>query len=188
MDTVPICRIVGVHVFQGDQTIAFGQRLFGALDEEWSGRGPGPSETDCLLFAGHAGVSTDAGGVIYGFNPDRGTDPIWQAMQHLRRGGAYPGLVRDDTAVFQAAREHGLAVLSFEVALSPPSFQAFRRKLTAERRQSKYSYGFPDGDGDCNCATWMERLGLPLLTGRMDELRAVSGIAAQVRRRFGVCR
>lgn len=125
--------------------------------------------------------------MIYGFNADRGTDPIWLVMQQLRRGGAYPGMVRDDTVVFTAAQQHGLTVLRFDVALSPPSFQTFRRKLTAERRHSKYSYGLPDGDGDCNCTTWVERLGLPLLTGRMDEFSAITGVAAQVRRRFGVC-
>jgi hypothetical protein len=187
MNPVPRCRIITIHGFRGDRTMAFGQRLFRALDEERHGRGPGPSKIDCLLFAGHTGLATDAGTVIYGFNPDGGADPIWQVMQRLRSGGAYPGIVRDDTAVFAAARQQGLTVLSFDVALSPASFRIFRRKLTAERRKSKYSYGFPDGDGDCNCTTWMERLGLPLLTGRMDEFTAVTGIAAQARRRFGVC-
>ena len=48
-----------------------------------------------------------------------------------------------------------------------------------------YTYGYPNGDGDCNCTTWFERLGLPLLTGRMDEFTAVAGVAGQTRRRFG---
>jgi hypothetical protein len=187
MTAVPICRIITVHAFRGDRTTTFRQRLFGALDDERHGRGPGPPATDCLLFAGHAGVSTDADRVIYGFNPDGGTDPIWRMMQWLRSGGAYSGIVRDDTAVFTTAQQHGLTVLRFDVALSPPSFRTFRRTLNAERKRSKYSYGFPDGDGDCNCTTWIERLGLPLLTGRMDELAAVVGVVAQVRRKFGVC-
>ena len=125
--------------------------------------------------------------MIYGFHPDGGADPTWQVIQRLRSGGAYPSIVRNDTAVFAAAQQHGLMVLKFDVALSPPNFQAFRRRLTAERRQSRYAYGFPDGDGDCNCTTWIERLGVPLLTGRMDEFTAVTGVAAQARRRFGVC-
>jgi len=142
-----------------------------------------------LLFTGHTGVSTDADRVICGFNPDGGTDPIWQVMQRLRTGDASPGVVLDDTAVFTGAQQHGLTVLRFEVALSPHSFQSFKRRLTDEsrRRHSKYSYGFPDGDGDCNCTTWIERLGLPLLTGRMDEFTTVTGVAAQARRRFGLC-
>jgi hypothetical protein len=187
MNAAPICRIITVHTFRGDRTTAFGQRVFGALDDERNGRGPGPSRIDCLLFAGHTGVSTDAGGVIYGFNPNGGPDPIWQVIQRLRSGDAYPGIVRDDTAVFTAAEQHGLIVLKFDVALSLPSFRTVRRRLTAQSNSSKYSYGFPDGDGDCNCTTWIERLGLPLLTGRMDEFAAVTGAAGQVRRRFGVC-
>ena len=158
MSAVPICRIITVHTFRGDRTMPFRQRLFGALDDERNGRGPGPSETDCLLFTGHTGVSTDADRVIYGFNPDRGNDAIWQVMQRLRSGAAYPGIVRDDTAVFAAAQQQGLIVLRFAVALSPKSYQTFRRKL--KLGPSKYSYGFPDGDGDCNCTTWMERFGL----------------------------
>jgi hypothetical protein len=190
MNALPPCRIVTIHAFRGDRTKGFRQRLFRALDEGRTGRGTGPPEIDCLLFAGHAGVSTPGDVVIWGFNPNRGTDPIWQLLNRLRTGGAYPGIVRDDTAVFTAAQGRGLTVLRFDVALSPPGYRTFRRKLTAERKQSRFTYftyGFPDGDGDCNCTTWMERLGLPLLTGRMDEFAAVTGVTAQVRRRFGLC-
>ena len=44
-----------------------------------------------------------------------------------------------------------------------------------------------NGDGDCNCITWIERLGLPLLTGRMDEFLALPGRASHPSRRFGRC-
>jgi hypothetical protein len=185
MNVLPFHRIVTAHAFQGDRTIGFRQSLFKALDDERNGRGSGPLEIDCLLFAGHSGVSTNEEGVIWGFNPDRGNDPIWQLIDRLRSGDAYPGIVRDDSAVFTAARGRGLTVLRFDVALSPPSYRTFRRKLTTQRKYSRYTYGFPDGDGDCNCTTWMERLGLPLLTGRMDEFTAVTGVLAQARRRFG---
>jgi len=187
MNALPSCRIITVHTFRGDRSKAFGQNFFRALDDQRNQRGSGPSLTDCLLFAGHTGLSTDTDKVIYGFNPNQGTDPIWQVMQRLRSGGAYPGVVHDDTAVFAAAQQRGLTVLMFDVALSPSSFQIIRRSLAAELWQSIYSYGFPDGDGDCNCTTWIERLGLPLLTGRMDEFTAVTSIAGQVRRRFGLC-
>ena len=56
-----------------------------------------------------------------------------------------------------------------------------------ERKNSQYSYGFPNGDGDCNCTTWLERLGLPLLTGRMDEFIRLPGIVSHPSRRFGEC-
>src|SRR5262245_43014044 len=103
MSTVPVCRTVTVHAFRGDRTFPFRQRLFGALDDEQRGRGAGPSRVECLLFVGHAGVSTDSDNAIYGFSPDGGNDPTWLVMDNLRSGRAYPGVVLDDTLVFDGA-------------------------------------------------------------------------------------
>jgi hypothetical protein len=68
-----------------------------------------------------------------------------------------------------------------------PPFQDFAGRLDGERMSSQYSYGFPNGDGDCNCITWLERLGLPLLTGRINEFLGVLQIVSCPRRRFGAC-
>src|SRR5437879_2692035 len=84
MSTVPICRIVTVHTFLGDRTSDFTQGFFESLEDERNDRGPGPSRIDCLLFAGHTGLSTDSETLVYGFNPDAGTDPTWRVMQRLR--------------------------------------------------------------------------------------------------------
>jgi hypothetical protein len=35
-----------------------------------------------------------------------------------------------------------------------------RRSLDGEWKNRQYSYGFPNRDGDGNCTTWLERLGL----------------------------
>jgi hypothetical protein len=78
-------------------------------------------------------------------------------------------------------------VQSFEVILPEPRFQDFVQTLDGERQNSQYTYGFPNRDGDCNCITWLERLGLPLLTGYMDEFLSLSGIVAYPSRRFGKC-
>ena len=96
---VPQCRIVFVHTFHGDRA-TFGRSVRRALDNEMNGVGRGPARLDCLLYAGHTGVSTDSDNVIYGFNPDFGNLPIWQGMQLLRNGDAFPGVVLDDTQVF----------------------------------------------------------------------------------------
>jgi hypothetical protein len=143
-----------------------------------------------LLYAGHTGISTDEDDpeVIYGFNPRIGTIPIWQALDVLNAGGAYPGEVNDDAAVFAAAQQQRLTVLRYDIELSPASFAAFLSRLNAEQDDgSQLTYGSPDGDGDCNCTTWIERLGLPLLTGLIREFTAVTGVVAQSPRRFGVC-
>jgi len=96
--------------------------------------------------------------------------------------------VRNDKSVFDAAQKKGLTLVSFDIIFPDPVFQGFRSSLDAERQKSQYYYGFPNGDGDCNCITWLERLGLPLLTGRMNELIALSGISSYPSRRFGLCR
>ncbi|HBI42183.1 MAG TPA: hypothetical protein DDY78_04905 [Planctomycetales bacterium] len=78
-------------------------------------------------------------------------------------------------------------VLSFDVILLDPQFQDFKTILDGERRKSQHTYGFPNGDGDCNCTMWLERLGLPLLTRRMDEFVRLPGISSHPRPRFGRC-
>ena len=187
ISSAPPCRTINVVAFRGDRSRTFAATFLRALDDEKNGRGAGPTMRDCLLFAGHTGVSTDGRTIIYGFNPDGSHVPIWQLLDRLKNGDAFPSVVRDDTAVFSAARQRGLTVRSFEVILPEPRYQDFVTRLDGERKNSQYSYGFPDGDGDCNCTTWLERLGLPLLTGRMDEFIRLPGIVAFPSRRFGKC-
>ena len=185
-NVVPTCRTAKVFAFRGDRG-PFGAAILKALEDARKQIGPSPNLIDCLLWAGHTGVSTDLGATIYGFNPVGGRIQIWQLMEALDNGDAFPGIVTDDTGVFYSARNQGLSVLSFDVILPDPKFQRFEQTLDNERQQSQYEYGFPDGNGDCNCTTWLERMGLPLLTGRMSEFVRVSGVAAQVSRRFGLC-
>ena len=184
---VPVCRTITVVAFRGDRSRALAVAFLRALDDEKSGRGPGPTILDGLLFAGHTGVSTDGGTTIYGFNPDLDHIPFWQLLDRLKNGAAFPGVVRDDTNVFFQALQRGLTVQSFEVILPEPEFDAFVTRLDGERKTSQYTYGFPNGDGDCNCTTWLERLALPLLTGRMDEFISLPGMVAYPSRRFGAC-
>jgi hypothetical protein len=184
---LPACRTVTVHTFRGDRTPAYVRSFYQGLDDQRKGVSSGPSRIDCLLYAGHTGVSMNGARTVYGFNPDIGKDPLWQALAKLRSGDAYPGIVLDDSNVFQAAQHHGVNVITADVVLPHPSFQEFERRLLAESRQSRFSYGFPDGDGDCNCTTWLERLALPLLTGSMDEFTALLGFATMPSRRFGRC-
>jgi hypothetical protein len=184
---VPTCQAIKVVAFRGNRSRPFAVSFQRKLDDEKYGRGPGPANEECLLYAGHTGVSIDAGKTVYGFNPDGVGVPAWQLLNRLKNGDRFHGVVRDDTGVFNVARKLGLAVLSLEVILPEPQFQRVQRTLDAERWKSQYYYGFPNGDGDCNCTTWLERLGLPLLTGRMDEFVALPGISSTPSRRFGLC-
>jgi hypothetical protein len=105
----------------------------------------------------------------------------------LKNGDAFPGIVTEDRAVFSAAGTHGLVVMSFKVVLPDPRSQEFQRSLDGERQASQSTYGYPNGNGDCHCTTWLERLGLPLLSGRKDGFSRLRGISLYPNRRFGKC-
>lgn len=184
---VPPCRTVRVLFFTGDRSRAVAQAVRLALVAEKNGFGPGPSEFDRILVLGHAGVSIDLGLTVYGFHPNGAGLAGWQLFDRLKGGQALPGMVRDDTAAFATIRARGLPVRAFDVILPDPQLRSFQTALDGERQISQHSYGFPDGDGDCNCVTWMERLGLPLLTGRMREVAGLSGFVSDPARRFGRC-
>jgi hypothetical protein len=131
--------------------------------------------------------------VIWGFNPHIGNHPLWLAMHNLRNHLAYPGEVTDDTHIFAAATRIRLRVLTFDIILPDPAYQSFEQQLVAERqvvdgwRQSRFTYGFPNGDGDCNCITWLERLALPLLSGGMLQFARMTASDPWPHRRFGRC-
>jgi hypothetical protein len=180
------CRSITVHLFRGDR-LSLERRIRQTLDDQKHGRGPGPSIVECLLYIGHTGVSTDRRRTRPGFNPDFGGRPLWHVMDRLRNGDAFNGVLHDDTHVFEAAEQRGISVATFDVVLPMPKFRTFQRKLSAERKRCHYSYGFPNGDGECNCTTWLERMGLPLLTGSMDEFVGIMTLNPCRRRRFRRC-
>jgi hypothetical protein len=173
--------------FRGDRSRRASVAIRSGLDAARNGTGSGPSELECLLFTGHVTVSTDLGLTNYGFHPRPTGMPLWRVLDHLRGGGALPGIVQNDTPVLAAAQARGLLLLRLDIVLPDPQFQSFRAALDGERQASQYSYGFPNGDGDCNCVTWAERLGLPLLTGRMPEFAGLAGWVSDPVRRFGQC-
>lgn len=185
--TLPACQEVEVISFRGDRSASFAKNIKAELNDQKNGRGTGPSRLDCVLFIGHAGVSIDGGTTYFGFGPDAHGSPLWQVMEDLKRGKALPGIVRDDTIIFAAARRRGLHLQSMKIILPDPAFQRFASTLDVERQKSQYSYGYPDGDGDCNCISWLERLGLPLLTGTLVEFSRLLGRTSHPSRRFGAC-
>jgi hypothetical protein len=183
----PTCQTITIIAFRGNRSRSFAAAFQTKLNDGKNGKGPGPSMKECMLYSGHTGVSMDEGVSIYGFNPIATGIPVWQMLDRLKSGDRFPGFVGDDTAAFAAARRIGLARVSFDVVLPEPEYLRFQAKLDDERSKSQYYYGFPNGDGDCNCTTWLERLGLPLLTGRMDELVNLPAMVSNPSRRFGLC-
>jgi hypothetical protein len=184
---VPPCQTVRILFFVGDRSKAAARAFQAALDAEKIGVGTGLSELDRICVTGHAGVSLDLGSTVFGFHPDGTGLASWEAFERLKLGKALPGVVRDDSTLFASLQARGMPIRTFDVVLPDPQRRAFEMALDGERQISQHSYGFPDGDGDCNCVTWLERLGLPLLTGRMSEVAGLSGFATDPSRRFGRC-
>lgn len=172
--------------FRGLRSRTFACSFLLSLARAEAGAGVGPTALDALLFVGHVGVSLDGGSTVYGFHPDGRGAPPWRVFTVLRTGRAFPGVVRDDTAVFAHMMRLAPSVESITIRMPEPHFLAFEKQLDAEYAGSQYGYGFPRGDGDCNCITWLERLGLPLLTGDVDEFGRLIVTARRVRR-FGPC-
>lgn len=140
------------------------------LEEGESGTGPGPTPQECLMFAGHVGVSFEAESPIYGFNPDTGAERSHAVMNNLFGHKSYPGHVTDDTSIFQAARARGLTVLKRELIYPESQYNEIKSRFDAEKAGTGYKYGFPPA-GDCNCATFPQKVGIPVpeATGRMKQ-------------------
>jgi hypothetical protein len=149
---------------------------------------PGPTILECLLYAGHVGVAFEEGGPIFGFKPVAEGTTIGQLLNSLKSGESYPGEVSDDTVVFNAARDRGLDVYTVEFVFPESEFQRIRAAFDRECQSSEVTYSFPGGKGDCNCATWPARLGIPLpeSTGMMQEFMTAIRIMDK-RQQIGEC-
>lgn len=182
------CRSVFLHAFRGERGKTFRREFDRKLSAEKSQQGPGPTIVECLLYAGHVGVAFEDGGPIFGFKPICDRMTIGQLLDGLKAGEPFPGEVSDDTAVFVAARDRGLDVHTVEFALPESEFRAIIAAFDRESEASDVTYGFPEGKGDCNCATWLARLGIPLPepTGVMQEFMAAVRIMGD-RKQIGEC-
>jgi hypothetical protein len=180
------CRTITVHLFRGDR-LSLGRRIRQTLDDQKHGRGPGPSIVECLLYIGHTGVSTDRRRTILGFNPDFGGRPTWHVMDRLRNGDALTEYCMTTRTSLKQLNSAGYQSRHSMLSCRCRNSELFNVNYLLSQKRCHYSYGFPNGDGDCNCTTWLERMGLPLLTGSMDEFVGIMTLNPCRRRRFGRC-
>lgn len=135
----------------------------------------GPSGDECLLYTGHVGISFETKSPIYGFNPDTGDLPGWLVIERLKeKAGAYepyPGVVTDDTSVFNKAKALNLKYKILEYIYPEKEFNEIKAAFEKSRLHTGLTYSFPGQGGDCNCATWPAELGLilPHSNGQMRE-------------------
>lgn len=149
------------------------------------------ADTDPLLHTGHVGLSLDRGATIFGFSPLILDTSPRDSIARLKRGDTFPGIVRDDRAVFERAVDAaGRGLLDSPVylwvqTLDAPTVARIHALLRAdviEGVPAEKRYGWLRArEGVYNCATWPRSLGisLPEETGQMTKhiaaLRRVSG-------------
>ncbi len=127
------------------------------------------------VVTGHVGYSFDGGQQIFGFGPKVPVGmPVYDAVQSLRNGASYPGIITDDTALFRSVAENpavgrgGLpqVVIQQKIPVSQADFDAIKAAHDAVGINNPINnvfYGFP-GKNICtfNCATFPSSLGIPI--------------------------
>jgi|GEM_PF-3145620 len=134
------------------------------------------------VVTGHVGYSFDSGATIYGFGPKVADGmSAYDAVQSLRNGTSYPGIITDDTAVFQSVANNPAmgrggvpqAVIEQKIPVSLAEFDAIKAAhdgIGVNNPMDNVLYGFP-GQNACtfNCATFPTQLGIriPEASGNM---------------------
>lgn len=169
------CKRIYLHAFSGARDVASVMAFKTAMSAHRQAGTNGPSGDECLLYTGHVGISFDAKTPIYGFNPDTGDLPGWLVIERLKEKAAsfepYPGVVTDDTSVFNKAKALGLTYKILEYVYPEPEFNEIKTAFNKSRIKTGLTYSFPGQGGDCNCATWPQEIGLalPHSNGMMKE-------------------
>lgn len=189
-DDLEPCRRIYLHAFLGNLNNTVAYRAFMRLMRHHREAGTnGPNEEECLLFAGHVGISFNVLRPIYGFTPDAGGAPGYEVIATLRtKTGAYPGRVKDDTRIFDAAEAEGMDIKRITYVYPKSQYDEIVERFKQARRSTGLTYGFPNGAGDCNCATWPGRIGIPIpeQTGLMSSYMREIGDSHE--RSQGACR
>ena len=148
----------------------FGFRGAGTTTDLLSVEAPHP-----YVVTGHVGYSFDAGATIYGFGPKvPGGMSAYEAVQSLKNGTSYPGMITNDTAVFESVTRNPAmgrggvpqVVIEQKIPVSQAQLNAMMKAhegIGVGNPMDTVLYGFP-GQNACtfNCATFPSRLGIPI--------------------------
>ncbi|NWD72291.1 hemagglutinin repeat-containing protein, partial [Pseudomonas gingeri] len=136
--------------------------------------------THPYVVTGHVGYSFDGGKTIYGFGPSVPEGmPAYDAIQSLRGGVSYPGVISNDTSIFESVANNPVlgrggapqTVYQQQISVSQAQFdaiQAAHDSIGVGNPMGDVLYGFPAKGGavpvDCyfNCATFPSSLGIPI--------------------------
>jgi hypothetical protein len=158
----PLCSSVWIHAFIGDRDELLADRCRGY-------RPPPPSLEECLLYAGHVGLSFEDERIVYGFLPDAPQRPLCELLNQLKNLTAFPGSVADHTQFFNYAAAHGRNVVRLQYLYPNNDIAQVRATIRQQQNSCNLTYAFPGVSGSYNCATWLHKIGLqiPESTGLM---------------------
>ncbi|MEJ8798680.1 PAAR domain-containing protein [Trinickia caryophylli] len=127
------------------------------------------------VVTGHVGYSFDGGQQIFGFGPKVPEGmPAYDAVQSLRHGESYPGIITDDTGVFASVAKNPAigrdgvpqTVIEQKIPLSQADFDAIKaahEAIGVDNPMDNVFYGFPGKNANTyNCATFPSSLGIPI--------------------------
>jgi hypothetical protein len=169
------------------------RKIHGRAEADWTPEERAEVEraknNDPLLYAGHIGISVDGGKTIIGFNPKVPADAdIPEVLQNLFNHEAYPGVVQDDTPLFDRAKQRAAKngwntepVVAVELVDKPKKLEIVReveRLSNMEPGTHGLGFSFPlrqESGGEhfagsngyqasCvrNCAAFPEKVGVPI--------------------------
>jgi hypothetical protein len=153
---------VTIVAYRGDRSVTLANRCDGL-------ELPEATFQELILYAGHVGVSFENEPEIYGFLPTVPKVAPTELLRRLKNSESFPGSVSDHQQVFRFAETHGRIVHRLDYLYSRDRADAVRARIVKECASCSLSYSFPDGLGDCNCATWLREMGLevPEQSGQM---------------------
>lgn len=127
------CKRIYLHAFSGARDIVSVMQFKASMEMHKRAGTNGPSGDECLLYTGHVGISFETKSPIYGFNPDTGDLPGWLVIERLKeKAGAYepyPGVVTDDTSVFNKAKALNLKYKILEYIYPEKEFNELKQLL-----------------------------------------------------------
>lgn len=185
------CKRIYLHAFTGARDEASVKAFKQSMAAHKKAGTMGPSGEECLLYTGHVGISFQSKSPVYGFNPDTGDLPGWLVIERLKEKSSsfepYPGVVTDDSAVFNMAKARGLNYKILEYVFPESAYNEIYEAFNKSKSNTGLTYSFPGQGGDCNCATWPQEVGLPIPCGRGQMKEYIASFDDNEIREMGEC-
>jgi hypothetical protein len=162
---------VWIHAYRGDRNETLADRCIGLVSPE-------PTFEECLLYAGHAGVSFADKPAIFGFLPDAPLLRPSEVLRQLKNLASFPGKVADHEGVFRYATSKGRTVLKLEYLYSSQRAAMIKEEIRKQQMSCDLQYAFPGVGGTYNCVTWLRQIGMAVPEDSVQMMLFTGAISA----------